>query len=104
MSTLSRAIVIAATKHDGQLRRGSDHPYLVHPFRVMLSALKFGTEYGIVAVLHDTIEDTDLTLEDLETEGFSQEIIDAVSLLTKEAGMEYISYLGLIKKNYLART
>lgn len=83
MSSLERAIEIAAAAHAGQIAR-CGNPYILHPLRVML-ALKT-TEQRIAAVLHDVVGDTHVTLGNLEREGFSRDILDAVSALTKREG------------------
>lgn len=80
MATLERAIQIAAEAHAGQLDKAGQ-PYILHPLRVMLH-MKSEQE-RIVAVLHDVIEDTSVTLAQLATEGFSPTVIDAVRALTK---------------------
>lgn len=60
-------------------------------------------EEKIVAWLHDVIEDTTVTAKDLLERGFSQRIVDAVVLLTKTEGYDYIEYMRAIKLNALAR-
>lgn len=83
MSTLDRAIEIAAKAHAGQVDKGGE-PYILHPIRVML---RMQTEAErIVAVLHDVVEDSDHTLEDLREEGFSESVIEALEALTKKPG------------------
>lgn len=83
MSTLERAIEISAASHAQQLARCGT-PYILHPLRVMLAVKT--TEQQIAAVLHDVVGDTHVTLEDLEREGFSRHVVDAVSALTKREG------------------
>jgi (p)ppGpp synthase/HD superfamily hydrolase len=80
MATLERSIQIAAKAHAGQLDKAGQ-PYILHPLRVMLH-MKSEQE-RIVAVLHDVIEDTSVTLAQLAAEGFSAIVIDAVRALTK---------------------
>lgn len=81
MSTLERAIAIAADSHAGSFEKAGA-PYVLHPLRVML---RMDTvEERIAAVLHDVVEDTDVTLEDLRIEGFSKAVLDAVEALTHE--------------------
>lgn len=61
-------------------------------------------EYAIfVALLHDTVEDTDMTFEKLERIGFSKEITEALRLLTHDDAVPYMEYVKLIKDNELAR-
>ncbi len=81
MATLAKAIILAAQNHEGQTDKGGNPYVFFHPFRLMLRALT--EEEQIVAVLHDTIEDTTLTLDDLRNEGFSEEIVAAVDSLSK---------------------
>ena len=80
MSTLERAIEIAARAHAGALDRAGK-PYILHPLRVMMRV--DGEEEKIVAVLHDVVEDSDWTLEGLAKEGFSKKIVAAVDALSR---------------------
>jgi (p)ppGpp synthase/HD superfamily hydrolase len=83
MSTLERAIEIAAAAHAGQLDKAGQ-PYILHPLRVML---RVATEHErMAAVLHDVVEDTSVTLEQLALEGFPPEVVKAVEALTKRPG------------------
>lgn len=83
MSTLERAIEIAARAHAGQMDK-SGQPYILHPLRVML-AVKTPDE-RMAAVLHDVVEDTSVTFDDLAQAGFSEAVITAVKFLTKHPG------------------
>ncbi|MDD3182404.1 MAG: HD domain-containing protein [Alphaproteobacteria bacterium] len=83
MSTLERAIEIAARVHAGQVDKAGQ-PYILHPLRLLL-AVQTPNE-RIAAVLHDVVEDTAMTFEDLLKEGFSIEVVDAVRSLTKLDG------------------
>ena len=80
MSNLERAIEIAVSAHKGQTDKGGN-PYILHPLRVMMSLET--DEEKIVGVLHDVVEDSDWTFEDLKSEGFSGQIIDALKSVTK---------------------
>lgn len=101
MSTLERAIAIAASAHAGQLDKGGQ-PYILHPLRVML---RVQTEQErIAAVLHDVVEDTPVTVEQLATEGFSPEVLAAVSALTKLPGETRIAAAERAATNAIART
>ncbi|OWA34119.1 GTP pyrophosphokinase [Saccharibacillus sp. O16] len=99
MSTLARAIALAAQHHEGQTDKGG-RPYIFHPVRLMLKALT--EQEQIVAVLHDTIEDTELTLDDLRREGFSEEIVEAVDRLSRRDDETYHEFILRIKENRLA--
>lgn len=83
MATLERAIEIAASAHAGQVDK-ADQPYILHPIRVMMSVSTL--EERIAAVLHDTVEDTTTTIDDLVSLGFSDAVISAVKALTKTEG------------------
>ncbi|WP_431288939.1 HD domain-containing protein [Roseateles chitinivorans] len=83
MSTLERAIQIAAQAHAEQLDKGGQ-PYILHPLRVMLRVQS--EEARIAGVLHDVVEDTDVTLANLQAEGFSEAVLSAVDALTKRPG------------------
>lgn len=99
MSTLERAIAIAAQAHAGQTDKAGEH-YILHPLRVMLS---MDTEpERIVAVLHDVVEDSDITLADLRNEGFSEEAIAAIDALTKREGESKLDAAARAKRNPLA--
>ena len=96
---LSHAISIAIKAHGDQLDRNGQ-PYIGHPFRVMNAGQTL--EEKIVGVLHDLIEDTHLSFMDLSTEGFSEEIIDAVHALSKLENEDYDHYIGRVMRNDLA--
>jgi guanosine-3',5'-bis(diphosphate) 3'-pyrophosphohydrolase len=83
MSTLERAIEIAAAAHAGQVDKAGQ-PYILHPLRVMLRVQL--PHERMAAVLHDVVEDTPVTLDALRAEGFSAEVLDAVAALTKGPG------------------
>ena len=69
---LEKALILAAKAHTGQVDKGGA-PYILHPIRVMLACE--GEKEKIVALLHDTLEDTALTAADLRRAGFSEEIV-----------------------------
>lgn len=79
----------------------SDLPYVFHPFHLAEQMTDEATT--IVALLHDVIEDTDVTLADLQAEGFSREILDAVALLTHDKSVNYTDYVLKIKENPIAK-
>lgn len=99
-SMLEQAILISVQAHAGQMDK-ADMPYILHPLRVMM---KMGsvTEM-IVAVLHDVIEDTDWTIENLRAEGFPDEILAALDLLTKREGEAYDEFIQRAKQTDLSR-
>ena len=83
MPTIERAIEIAATAHAGQ-RDKAGQPYIFHPLRVMLRV--DGAHEQMAAVLHDLVEDTSVTLDNLAQEGFPSEVLRAIAALTKLPG------------------
>ena len=100
MSTLERAIAIAVEAHQGQKDKAGE-PYILHPLRLMLQ-MQSETD-KIVAVLHDVVEDSGRSLDDLRTEGFSAEVLEAVSTLTKKNDVSYEEYIDSIKTHPVAR-
>ena len=99
MSTLERAIAIAADAHAGQTDKAGEQ-YILHPLRVML-AMENDLE-RIVAVLHDVVEDSDITLEDLRAEGFSDDALAAIDALSKREGESKMDAAARAKRNPLA--
>ena len=100
MNLLERAILIAAQAHQGQIDKAGA-PYILHPLRVMLK-LNSETEM-ITGVLHDLIEDTPWTLENLRQEGFPDEILEALDYLTRREGEDYQDFIKRVAGNPLAR-
>ena len=93
------AMEIAYQAHHGQLDK-SGVPYIFHPIHL---AEAMDDEYSCcVALLHDTVEDTSVTLEELKAI-FPKEVTDAVALMTHEKGTDYFDYVRAIKKNPIAR-
>lgn len=99
-SQSEKAYEIAKRAHLGQIDKAGED-YIKHPEKV--ASFVNSDEEKVVAYLHDVIEDTELTLEDLNEYGFSKEVIEAVDIITKKRGEDYQSYLNLVKKNKLAR-
>lgn len=97
---LKKALDICIIKHSNQVDK-SGKLYFIHPITVAL--LCDTIKEKIVALLHDVIEDTDYTFIDLENNGFTNEIIDAVKALTKSDDVEYNKYISNIKNNPIAR-
>lgn len=96
-----KAVIIAQEAHKGQLDKGGN-PYIQHPLYV---ASQVDTmELKIVAVLHDTLEDSDMTANDLKKEGFPERIVDAIVMLTHEDGDEeaYLDYIRRVATNTMA--
>ena len=99
---LNKAIEIAAKAHAGQVDKGGK-PYIMHPLRVLLNFCETESEaVKICAILHDVVEDTDVTFEVLRAEGFSEEIITALDCLTKRSGESYEDFISRILTNEIA--
>lgn len=104
VANLERAISIATEAHAGQTRFDGS-PYIEHPLRVMRTVRNQGhsERAQIVGVLHDSVEDSDLTFDDLRAEGFDAMIINPLELLTKEKGADYDLYVQRLSVNACAR-
>ena len=87
---LSTAINIAVKAHEGQ-RDKAHAPYILHPLHVMNSVERL--DLKIIAVLHDVLEDSDFTSEDLAFEGISEGIIYVVKILSHRKGEDYKDYI-----------
>lgn len=99
-SGLEAAIALAAKAHAGQLDKAGE-PYILHPIRVMMRLADDTAR--IVAVLHDVVEDTKVTLDDLRREGFSEEIVLAVEKLSRRKDETYEQFVERIRPDPLAR-
>jgi len=97
---LEDAIALACRAHRGQVDKAGK-PYILHPLRVMLRLEDPAAQ--IVAVLHDVVEDTPVTLADLRAEGYSGEICDAVDCLTRRPGEAYEAFISRAAANPLSR-
>ena len=65
---IHKAIEFATKSHDGQVRKGTDTPYIVHPFEVALILIQYGVDEDVICagLLHDVVEDTSVTLEEIQ--------------------------------------
>lgn len=94
-----KAMKIAFTAHKEQVDKNG-MPYIYHPIHV---AEQMTDEATIcVALLHDVIEDTDITIEMLAAEGFPDSVLTALQLLTHDEQVPYLTYVGEIKTNPIA--
>lgn len=99
MVNLEKAIVIAVNAHIGQLDKGGA-PYILHPMRVMM---RMETISGkIIALFHDIVEDTHISIEDLRNEGFSDAVLDGVDCITKRNNEKYSDYIERVIGNPLS--
>lgn len=95
---LAKAIALASEKHMGQFDKAG-MPYILHVLKVMHYLKTDDLELMSIAVMHDLVEDTDVTFADLYEMGFSARVVDAVKLLTKMRGQTAKEYLEGIKSN-----
>ena len=98
--TLEDAIALACRAHLGQIDKNGQ-PYILHVLRVMLR--QQDPAGRIVAALHDVVEDSATTIDDLRIAGYSPEICDAVDALTHRDGESYDDMISRIAPNPLAR-
>lgn len=96
---LQKALCIAMQAHEGQTDK-SGRPYIEHPLRVM--AMGNCDEERIVGILHDVIEDSSWTLQQLRDEGFPDDIIEAVDAVTRRADETYERFIARVSRNKLA--
>lgn len=94
-----KALAISFNAHKEQKDK-SGMPYVYHPYEV---ALRMDDEYSTcTALLHDVAEDTDITLDELREEGFPEEIIEALAVMTHADGVPYEDYIRTVKTNPIA--
>ena len=94
------ALELAVEKHKNQTDKAGN-PYILHPLHVMENVNS--KEGKIVAILHDIIEDTDITEDYLLKIGLSKRIVDAVVALTRSKDMDYQEYIKNLSSNPLAK-
>jgi (p)ppGpp synthase/HD superfamily hydrolase len=107
---ISSAYKIALTAHNGQTRRDGVTPYIYHPVRVMKRLIPshrddIGVESDVysysceVALLHDVLEDTDTTAQEILSLGISPFVVECVEVLTKRRGEDYFDFIKRILKH-----
>ena len=95
-----KALIFCYEAHRNQFDKGG-MPYVFHPVHL---AEQMTTEAEtIAALLHDTVEDTEWTLEDLQNMGFPQEALNAVRLMTHDPSVPYLDYVAALRANPTAR-
>jgi (p)ppGpp synthase/HD superfamily hydrolase len=99
MNLLEKAIMIAVKAHSGQKDKGGK-TYILHPLAVMSRVSS--TDAKIAAVLHDVVEDTSVTVEDLEKEGFPANITEAILAVTRQENESYEAFIARVAQNELA--
>jgi (p)ppGpp synthase/HD superfamily hydrolase len=99
--SIENAIIAASFYHRGQKDK-TGQPYIYHPIRVMLNCQT--EEEKIVGIMHDIVEDTDITLEKLAASGFNLKIVNAIDAISKRNGETRKEYITRCKQNELAKS
>ena len=94
------ALKLCFEAHKDQIDK-SGMPYVFHPFHLAEQMADENTT--IVALLHDVIEDTEYTLDDLRNFGFAEDVLSAISLMTHADDVPYMEYVVKIKTNPIAK-
>ncbi len=94
------AMKLCFEAHKDQVDK-SGMPYVFHPFHVAEQMKDEVTT--IVALLHDVVEDTKYTLDDIAARGFGQDVVDALALMTHDKNVPYMEYVAKLKNNPVAR-
>ena len=97
---ITKAFCIACNAHKGQKDKAGA-PYILHPLTVALHVK--GRARKTVALLHDVVEDTDITIDYLVKSGFSDDVVRAVAAITKSGAETYDEYLYRVRANSIAR-
>ena len=99
--TVEDAIALAARHHRGARYPSPEaEPYVFHALRVML---RFADPVGqTAAVLHDVVEDTEITLDNLRDAGYRPEVVDAIDALTHDTSDSYEQYIESVARNPIA--
>lgn len=95
---LNKALYLAVNIHKDQYDKGNN-PYILHPLKVMHYLKTDDEELQCIAILHDSVEDSDLTEQDLEGLGFTNRIIRGVVCLTKIKGQTHEEYKTMVMSN-----
>lgn len=95
-----KALALCFEAHKEQ-KDDSGLPYVFHPFHLAEQMNDEATT--VVALLHDVVEDTHYTINDIKEMGFSKEVLDAIKLLTHDKEIPYMDYVRKIKDNPIAK-
>lgn len=91
---LDAAVALAVEAHSGQVDKAGA-PYILHPLRVMNAVLARWNDYNLAAaaVLHDAVENSQITLTGLIAEGMSRRVVTTVGILTRQDGVTYANHI-----------
>ena len=96
---LHKAITIACEAHKGQSSINGE-PYILHPLRLLIKSKS--NEERIIAVLHDVIEKSNISLADLKNKGFDQNIISSIDSLSRRKSESYVDYIERLMQNRIS--
>ena len=96
---LHKAITISCEAHKGQSSINGE-PYILHPLRLLIKAKS--NEERIIAILHDVIEKTNISLADLKNKGFDQNIISSIDSLSRRKSESYVDYIERLMQNKIS--
>ena len=100
MSTLEQAFAVAVEAHKGQVDKYGQ-PYILHPLRVMFRLESVVDK--IVGILHDVVEDTEMTFADLRQMGYSEEVIEALAGVTRRSDETYAAFVLRSRQHPISR-
>ena len=95
---LSKMLVLATNKHDGQFDKGGK-PYILHPLKIMHYLSSNDEELNCIALGHDLVEDTKTTYQELFDLGFTRRVVEGIAALTKKRGQTYEEYKAGVFSN-----
>lgn len=98
MSILAKAIQFASSKHVNQVDKGG-HAYILHPLRMMMRLRTSDEELMAIAVLHDVVEDCEVSFDDLRAIGMTERVITGVRALTRQNGETYGQFIERLAFN-----
>ena len=101
-NVLGSAIALAASTHESQMDKGGK-AYILHPLRMMMRLRTDDVELMAIAVLHDVVEDSDTTIEDLVAMGYSMRIVAGVDAMTRRENETYDEFIKRCAQNPDAR-
>ncbi len=97
-NVLASAIALAATAHEDQIDKGGK-AYILHPIRMMMRLRTNDEELMAIAILHDVVEDSDISTKDLIELGYSVRIIAGVDALTRQDDETYDQFIKRCAQN-----
>jgi (p)ppGpp synthase/HD superfamily hydrolase len=98
MTILAKAIQFAAQMHVAQTDKGGN-AYILHPLRMMMRLRSSDEELMAIAVLHDVVEDCDVSFDDLRSRGMTERVIQGVRALTRQNGETYAQFIERLAGN-----